>query len=178
MRVCRQCQAVNGDSDTRCRVCGTAIGGQLCLPPRTPVARPVPDMPARRNRNALLLLILAPLLAVLMYLFWDAFLLRTLREVEAARRQAMTARLGTLRDALSRCKRDTGGVPVRLEGLRQFVAAPADLTPGADPGRWRGPYLPTTQPFPENPYRPRDGARGWHYTVEGDAGAVTPIGAR
>ncbi len=175
MRVCRVCQAVNGDSEVRCRECGTAIAGQVCLPPRMPVPRAVPDVLARRNRNYLLLLILAPLLAVLMYAFWDTFLLRTYHEVDDARRQAQAANLAHIQNALAHCRADTGGVPVHLEGLRQFVAAPADLSPGANPAHWRGPYLPTTEPFPDNPYHPATGADGWHYVVDKDDGIVNPV---
>lgn len=176
MRVCRSCQTVNGDSSQVCRVCGEHIGEQLCLAPEVPVPRPIPDVLARRNRRYLFLLLLIPLLLCSALWFWLAAVPGMQHQLTDARRKQLAANQQTITKALAACLGDTGGVPTRdLNVLRQYGVMPGQLTPGARPSRWKGPYLPAGQPFPANPFRPHDGVAGWEYQVRGTAGTVTPL---
>jgi ribosomal protein L40E len=176
MRVCRRCQRVNGDTDDVCRQCGVGIATQVRLHAEARVPRPLPDVIARRNRGYLILLALLPLAVLLNLAFWAASLPAYFHERDTARQARAEANLTMLRDGLAKCRSDTGGVPLRLETLRNPAVNPGDLSPGGDATRWNGPYLPTDVPFPENPYRPDDGPAGWQYAVHGDNAEVRALG--
>lgn len=175
MRFCRTCQRINGDTDTACRGCGTELASQLVLPPATAVPRALPDHLARRNRNAALLLGIIALGTLLNLFFWRVDLPALQRTQAQERRALLQQRQTRILDALTTCLRETGGIPAhRLSVLQQFAVTRADLTPGADPTRWSGPYLPLSAPFPENPYRPGDGADGWRAAVKHGKVVVWP----
>ena len=174
MRVCWYCQQVNGDTAERCGRCGMEITRQRPLPPTAYVARPLPDVVARRNRSARLLLVLLPFALALTLWFWLGFIPAVFQDAEGVRAAQLTRNRAQVEAALKACRDDTGGVPLRrLEVLQQYGVKAGDLTPGGDPSRWRGPYL-VGGAFPFNPYRPRDGAGGWRYTVIGDRGTIEP----
>ncbi len=174
MRVCWSCQQVNGDTAERCGRCGMAIARQAPLPPTVYVARPLPDVVARRNRSYRLLLVLLPFAVALTLWFWLGFIPAVFQDAEAARAAQLARNRARIEDALRACRDDTGGVPLRrLDVLRQYGVTAGELTAGADPARWRGPYLPGGA-FPSNPYRPRDGAAGWRYVVSGNTWIVEP----
>lgn len=173
MRVCRHCQHINGDTDTHCRACGGDIAAQMTLTPDTPVARTIPDLIAGRNRRAMLLLFILPLVVALNVVFWVDVVPGFFAQAGQARAQRLQVNQAMIEHALARCQADTGGVPLRDLAMLQYSrVTAADLTPGAKPHRWRGPYL--SQPFPANPYRANDGVQGWRYTSRGQTGIVVP----
>jgi len=139
-----------------------------------PLPRAAPDIVSRRNNNYLLLLLILPCLAVMMYWFWEGFVAQTLRAADVARIHLLAENRQRITEALSSCRRDTGGAPVRLEVLQQFGCASGDLSPGGNPRKWRGPYLPSSDPFPTNPYLPLAGIEGWRYVTHGDEYTLTP----
>lgn len=173
MRMCRHCQHINGDSETHCRRCGGEIASQICLSPDAPIPRAIPDTLARRNRRALLALLLLPAILALNVLFWAEVVPGFFAQADRARAARLQVHQHSIDSALARCHGDTGGVPAHnLLVLTYSRVTAADLTPGADPRQWRGPYV--TTPFPANPYRPHDGVRGWQYHLRNGRGTVTP----
>lgn len=174
MRLCRVCQRVNGDSEVLCRYCGTSIDCQQVLPPSTPTPRRIPNALARRNRAYLLLLLLIPLAISLNLSFWLGFMPKLYHATEKLKAEELQRNVTLLQTALDACRRDTGGVPKSLLTLREVTVKAGDLTPGASPGRWKGPYLPIGEPLPVNPYLPRDGVKGWRYEIKAGGGVVTP----
>jgi hypothetical protein len=177
MRVCWNCQQVNGDSDERCGNCGGDIALLQPLPGAAPLARRPADYVTRRNRGYMLLLVILPYAVALVLWFWTGFIPALFKDADTQRRQLLTANQRQIEAALDKCLDDTGGVPTRLAVLQQYGITPGDLTPGAVPRRWNGPYLPAGAPFPINPYRARDGIAGWHYRVIGTRADVTPVHA-
>lgn len=173
MRVCRHCQHINGDSETYCRRCGGEIASQITLPADTPIPRTVPDVLARRNRRALLLVLLLPAIVAINVFFWADVVPGFVSQADQARAQRLQANQHLIETALARCQADTGGLPVRgLDTLTHSRVTAADLTAGANPHQWRGPYLPV--PIPANPYHPNDGTHGWRYTIHNGAAIVQP----
>jgi hypothetical protein len=174
MRVCWFCQQVNGDTDTQCGRCGSNIERQVALPPGAYVERKLPDVVGRRNRSARLLLVTLPFAVALTLWFWLGFIPAVYQDADAIRATQLRQRQQQIEAALEACRRDTGGVPARrLAVLQQYGVKAGDMTAGAKPGQWRGPYLPGGA-FPLNPFRPQDGSAGWRYTTNGDEGSVAP----
>lgn len=173
MRVCWFCQQVNGDTAETCGKCGNDISRQPPLPATAHPARPLPDVVGRRNRSYRLLLVLLPFALALTLWFWLSFIPSVFQDAEEMRQSQLRDSQARITQALQACLRDTGGAPLRLDVLQQFTVTAADLTAGANPTGWKGPYLPIGQ-FPPNPFRPTDGSAGWRYTTAGNRGTVTP----
>jgi len=151
------------------------ISLQLRVHPATPIMRPTPKILERRNRGYLLLLLLIPIVVILNLAFWTGFVPSMAHTANETRNRRLTVNQRAIEQALTACHSDTGGVPVTdLAMLQQFGITAGDLTPGARLHQWKGPYLPSGQPFPVNPYRPNDGAAGWRYEVHGDTGTISP----
>jgi hypothetical protein len=175
MRVCWNCQQVNGDSDERCQRCGADIGHLPVQPGDRPAPGRREDYVARRNRGYMLLLVILPYALALVLWFWTGFVPALFRDADTQRHAMLAANQRQIEEALDQCRRDTGGVPTRLAVLQQYGVKPGDLTPGATPRRWNGPYLPAGSPFPLNPYRARDGVNGWRYRVLSNRGEVSAV---
>lgn len=177
MRVCYICAQVNSDTATACTNCGVDISAARVLPPTAPIARRLPDVVERRNRSYRLLLVLLPFAVALALWFWLDMIPGIFHEAAKTRAAQLAMAQEAIEKALTACRRDTGGLPMRLEVLQQYTVAAADLTLGARLAGWKGPYL-LPGAFPRNPYLPRAGVAGWRYRVSAGEWHVAPAHAR